>query len=225
MERFLWIALGVMLLPSSGLAQTPATSPAATEISGPSDTFVTAAAVEIEAIAPEFVPMTRSERARKYLLGAFGPGAILRAAAAGGLAQSSASPKEWGGGASAYGERVGNVFAKHVIRESLEFGASTALREDNRYIRSTDSGWFKRSRHVVVSVFTARNEAGGEHFAYSRFGGVLGSSFIARVWQPRSRNTTGDAATSFGLTMASDLGWNFFREFVPRSLLQRFTRH
>ena len=110
----------------------------------------------------------------------------------------------------------GNAFAKHVIREALEFGGSTALSEDNRYFRSTESGFFKRSKHAVASVFVARNDAGGEHFAYSRFGSVLGSSFISRLWQPRSEDSSGDAAVSFGLTMVSDIGWNFFKEFGPR---------
>ena len=169
--------------------------------------------------------MTASERARKYLLGALGPGAILRAAVAGGIAQSSETPKEWGAGAEAYGERVGNAFAKHVIREALEFGGSTALKEDNRYFRSTESGVFKRSKHVLASVFVARNEAGGEHFAYSRFGSVLGSSFISRLWQPRSVDSSGDAAVSFGLTMVSDIGWNFFKEFGPRRLARRLGAH
>ncbi len=74
---------------------------------------------------------------------------------------------------------------------------------------------------MVASVFVARNDAGQEHFAYSRFGSVIGSSFISRLWQPRSTNSSGDAAVSFGLTMVSDMGWNFFREFGPK----RFRKH
>jgi hypothetical protein len=66
-----------------------------------------------------------------------------------------------------------------------------------------------------MSVFVARNDAGGEHFAYSRFGGAAGSAFISRIWQPRSSNSSGDAATSFGIGIASDMGSNLFREFRP----------
>ena len=225
MARFLWIALGVMSVPSFGLAQTVASNTPPTGVSGPIDTATAPADAETKPIAPEFVPMTASERARKYLLSAFGPGAILRAAAAGGIAQWTEAPKEWGVGPEAYGDRFGNAFAKHVIREALEFGGSTALKEDNRYFRSTQSGFFKRSRHVVASIFVARNEAGGEHFAYSRFGSVLGSSFISRLWQPRTEDSSGDAAVSFGLTMVSDLGWNFFKEFGPRGLARHLGAH
>ena len=135
------------------------------------------------------------------------------------------TPKEWGVGPEAYGDRFGNAFAKHVVREALEYGMSAALHEDNRYFRSAEPGFFKRSKHAVASVFVARNEAGGEHFAYSRFGSVLGSSFISRLWQPRSEDSSGDALTSFGLTMVSDIGFNLFHEFCPRGLTRRFRVH
>lgn len=173
----------------------------------------------------DYAPMTFSERARKYILGTLGPGAILRAAAAGGIAQFKETPKEWKTGPEAYDDRFGNAYAKHVIREALEFGGSLALHEDNRYFRSTETGFFNRSKHAIVSVFVARNQAGSEHFAYSRFGSVLGSSFISRLWQPRGTDSAGDAMTSFGLTMISDIGWNFFHEFCPKSLTRRFRVH
>ena len=186
MARFLWIALGAISIPSFVSAQTAAVDTPAAEVSGPTDTSHRTRTTGIQPMAPEFVPMTASERARKYLLGCVrARGHPARRSRRWDCAVSG-TPKEWGGGAEAYGERVGNVLAKHVIREALEFGGSTALKEDNRYFRSTESGFFKRSKHVLASIFVARNEAGGEHFAYSRFGSVLGSSFISRLWQPPS---------------------------------------
>jgi len=170
---------------------------------------------------PEFTPLTTSERVRMYLMSTFGPGAILKAAASGGIAQWSNTPKEWRGGAEAYGERVGNAFAQQVIRKTLEYGAAGALREDNRYFRSTESGFWKRTKHAVGSTFVARNDAGREHFAYTRFGSALGTAFISRIWQPPSKNTSGDAAENFGITMASDIGWNIFREFRPKHLRRK----
>jgi hypothetical protein len=172
--------------------------------------------------APEFVPMTFSERARYYLLGAFGPGAVARAAAAGAFAQGTVEPREWHEGAAAYGDRVGSAFAQQAVREALEFGGSTVLQEDNRYFRSTESGFFKRTKHVVRSVFLARNDVGSEHFAFSRFGAIVGSSFISRLWLPRSQDGPGDAGVSVGFTVAVDLGWTFVKEFAPSRLTKPF---
>jgi len=172
--------------------------------------------------APTYAPLTASERWRLYFLSAYGPGAMLRAAAAGGISQWNDTPKEWKQGSEALGDRIGNSFAKHIIRKTLESGAAAALHEDNRYFRSTDTGFWKRTKHAVGSVFVARNEAGQEHFAYSRFGAAVASSFISRVWQPPSENTSGDAAVNFGITMAVDMGWNVFKEFGPKRLGRHF---
>jgi len=174
---------------------------------------------------PEYVPMTFSERARKYIIGAFGPGAILRAVASGGVAQLNNTPKEWRQGSEAFGDRVGSSLAQNVIRQALEFGSSTALKQDNRYFRSNETGFGKRAKHAVTSVFLARSENGGAQFAYTRFGSVLGAAFISRIWEPRSEDKAGDAMVSFGLNMVADLGWNFFHEFSPRSLTRRIHMH
>ena len=171
---------------------------------------------------PNYVPLTASERWRAYFVSAFGPGAILRATVAAGISQWQDSPKEWKQGSEAYGHRFGNSLATHVIRKTLESGAAAVLHEDNRYFRSADLGFWQRTKHAVASVFVARNPAGQEHFAYSRFGAALGASFISRAWQPPSETHAGDAAVNFGVAMAVDIGWNVFKEFRPKRLGRHF---
>jgi hypothetical protein len=216
MNRFAMIVLGVMFWQSAVSAQqvSNGTQPGETQQALAPDIGVVGATSQN--LAPEYAPLTASERWRQYFQSGFGPLAILRAAAAAGISQWTDTPKEWRGGAEAYGERFGNSFAKHVVRKTLEAGASAALHEDNRYVYSTDTGVWNRTKHVIASVFTARNEAGSEHFAYSRFGGALSASFISRLWQPRSVTTSGGAAVNFGITIATDLGWNAFKEFRPK---------
>ena len=102
-----------------------------------------------------------------------------------------------------------------MIRGTLEYGASALLHEDNRYVPSLDTGFLKRTRHAIASTFVARNDAGHEHFAYSRFGSAFGAAFISRIWQPPSRSGAGDAVYSFGITMANGIGWDILREFWP----------
>ena len=64
----------------------------------------------------ESTPMTRSERFRNYLTATFGPNSLARSMARAGLDQLRDSPAEWGQGSAAFGERLGNVYAKHIIR-------------------------------------------------------------------------------------------------------------
>ena len=172
--------------------------------------------------AATYQPLTASERWRSYFVSALGPEAILRSAVGAGISQWNDTPKEWRQGSEAYGERFGSHLAEHVVRKTMESGAAAVLHEDNRYFLSTDASFGGRLKHAVGSVFVARNDAGREHFAYSRFGSAVGSSFISRIWQPPSENTAGDAAVSFGLDVAVDVGWNVFREFCPKRLGRHF---
>ena len=176
---------------------------------------VVAAAVAIN--QPGYTPLTAGERWRHYFISAYGPEALLRAAASAGIDQWNDTPKEWKQGSESFGERFGNALAEHVIRKTLESGAAAVLHEDNRYFRSTDTGFGKRLKHAVGSVFVAHNSTGGEHFAYSRFGSAIGTAFISREWQPSSVNSSGDAAVNFGIAIGVDVGWNVFKEFRPKS--------
>src|ERR1700682_639340 len=163
----------------------------------------------------EFTPKTSSERLSNYLVGIASPESILRAAASAGLRQADGGPKEWGGGAEGYGERVGNAFAQHVINQTLRYGISAALHEDNRYFVSGQTGFLRRSKYAIKSTLLARHDNGNQYLSISRIGGDAGAAFISRIWQPRSTTDAGDGAVSFGITMASDIGFNVLREFWP----------
>jgi len=163
----------------------------------------------------EFSPMTRYERLGNYASGLVSLESIVTSAAGAGLSQANNTPKEWGGGAEAYGERVGNVFAQHVIRGTLEYGISAALHEDNRYFVSGKSGFFPRVKYAVMSTLLARHDNGSRSLSFSRIGSTAGSAFISREWQPHSTTTAGDGAVTFGITMATQIGFNVVREFLP----------
>ena len=163
----------------------------------------------------ESVRMTQSERFRFYLKRTYGIASVFESAAGAGIEQWYNTPKEWKQGGEAYGDRFGNSYAIHVIAGTLEYGASAALREDNRYFRSRDTGFWRRFKHVIGNTFIARNDAGQEHFAYSRFGSAAGAAFVSRIWQPHSTNSAGDGVEVFGIAIGADFGRNMFNEFWP----------
>jgi len=165
--------------------------------------------------AAEFSPMTRSERLRNYLAGIADGESIFRAAASAGIRQAEDSPKEWRGGAEGFGYRIGDAYAQHVIRRTLQYGASAALHEDNRYFASGQTGFMRRAKYAVASTFLARHDNGDRGISFSRLGAAAGASFISRIWQPRSTNSAGDGAVTFGFDMGTDVGFNLFREFWP----------
>jgi hypothetical protein len=164
---------------------------------------------------PQFSPMTRSERLRNYMANVFSYEAILRSAAGAGIRQASGTPKEWGGGAEAYGERVGSGYAQHFIDRTLQYGISSLLHEDNRYFVSGQTGFLRRTKYAIKSTLMARHDNGNQYVSVSRIGGAAGGAFISREWDPRSINSAGDGAVSFGITMGTEMGFNVFREFWP----------
>jgi len=170
-----------------------------------------------------FAPMTRSERVRAYLLGTFGRKALAGSAMHAEIGQLTHDPKEWGGNPAGYGARFGSAFAQHIIRGTLQYGASALLHEDNRYLASGKKGFWKRTEYAVSSTFLARRDNGRRCFAFARIGSAGGAAFIARVWLPRSVATASAGASSFGLTIAYDVGSNMLREFWP-DLKRHFRR-
>lgn len=223
MRHSILLTVAVVLMNSPARSQT-SNSGARPETTQSADAAGVIGPFAEDTAPPEFVSLTASERFRLYLRRTFGIGSIVDSAAGAGIRQWEDTPKEWKHGAEGYGDRIGTSYATHFIRETLEYGASAALREDNRYIRSGESGFWKRSKHALVYTFMARNDAGNEHFAYSRFGSAAGAAFISRIWQPHSNNSTGDGAVVFGITIGTDMGANMFHEFWPdirRRVLRR----
>ena len=164
---------------------------------------------------PRFVPMTQAERNRHYLRSLVSPLAVVAAAAGSGISHWRDTPSEWKQGGAAYGRRIANSYAYHIMRQTMMFGASSVLDEDNRYLPFAGSGAKARLKYSIESTFLARRHDGSRRFSYSRIGATLGEAALSRTWQPHSTSTPPNVASSFGIAIAVDVGFNVAREFVP----------
>jgi hypothetical protein len=215
----------VMLNDGIDPAQSSAGSKFAEDVSTPVITAEGIAPTQpaASAEADEYIPMTDSERLRDYLTGTFGTAALEKTAASAEMMQLQNIPIEWGKSPAKYGVRLGSAFAQHFIRGTLQYGVSSALHEDNRYQRSGKKGFWKRTRYAISGTFLARHPNGRRSFSFSRIGSAGGAAFISRAWLPQSIATVGAGTSSFGLTIAFDVGSNVFREFWP-DLKKHFRR-
>jgi hypothetical protein len=159
----------------------------------------------------DYTPETRAERLKSYVNSTFGPLAAGQSVARGSLNQARGIPHGWHG-AGGFGSRVGLDFARHAIRQTIEHGAAAVLHEDNRYHTLRRGSVLARTRHAIVSTFVARRDSGGRRIAISRLGSAGGAAVLSHAWMPA---LVGSAASSFGLTLAGDMGVNVFREFWP----------
>jgi hypothetical protein len=165
---------------------------------------------------PEFRPMSQAERLHHYVKSTFSLESVLGSAAGAGISQWQNTPSEWGQGAEGYGRRMGNSFALHAMRNTLMYGASSVLHEDNRYIPSGQAAFGARLKYSIASSFLARRDDGTRRLSYSRLGSYLATAFISREWQPHSRNGAQNAMQSFGTSMGASVGFNVAREFFPK---------
>lgn len=168
-----------------------------------------------------YTPPTQKERLRYYFRQMFSPESVLRSAAAAGINQGLNTPGEWGQGAEGYGRRFASSYGGHIVQSTVMYGASAVLHEDNRYFLSGRSGVGARLKYAIASAFLARHDDGSAHFSFSRMGSYAAASAISRTWQPPSTRGFENAASSFGIAIAAEAGFNVAREFLPGILHTR----
>lgn len=166
-------------------------------------------------------PLTPAQRFHDYVMSAVGPVPIFSAAAGAGISQGIDSPPEWGQGARGYGKRFANNFAYNAVRNTLTFGISAALHEDNRYFASENRAVGRRLLHALTSPAIAHKDDGRAAVSVSSWVGIAGASALSRTWAPGSWQGMDNVGRSIGFTYAGMAGLNVAREFVP-GLLRRF---
>ena len=168
-----------------------------------------------ETKASKFRPLTQSERTNIYLKTMVNPIGFLKVGFSAGIDQWKDKPSEWEQGASGYGKRSANILGQYSIQRTVTFGLGSALHEDNRYFNSGKKGFWPRTGYAVASGILARHDDGTRHISISQLGGVAAGAFLSRAWQPPSQQSLGDGAISFGITMASNMGFGVVKEFLP----------
>jgi hypothetical protein len=163
----------------------------------------------------EFRPMTQAERNRLYVKTMINPIGFVKVGFSAGIDQANDKPTEWGQGASGYGRRYSNILGQYSIQRTVTYGLGSALHEDNRYFNSGRQGVWARTGYALSSGISARHDDGSRHFSISQVGGVAAGAFLARTWLPPSQSSASDGAVSFGITMASNMGFSVVKEFLP----------
>jgi hypothetical protein len=159
--------------------------------------------------------LTEKKRFQLYVVSTAGPVPLVAEAAGAGISQWQNSPKEWGQGWGAYGERYGSNLAYNAIRGTITYGTSIVFREDDRYFASQKHGFWARTGYAVRSTVTARHPDGRQTFSVSSVTGVLGASAISSIWGPRSWQGVEGIGQNAGISFAATAGFNIVREFLP----------
>ena len=155
------------------------------------------------------------ERFGEFVRSTIGPVPLIGEATGAAIEQWMNTPKEWGQGWGAFAQRFGSNLAYNGIRQTITYGGSLMLDEDSRYFAAGRTGFWPRTRHALVSTFTARHTDGRVAFSYSSTAGVIGASAISSVWGPEAWRGPGKIAKNAGISFASTAAFNVVREFLP----------
>jgi hypothetical protein len=158
--------------------------------------------------------LTARERFDLYVFNTIGPWAILGEATTASISQARNIPWEWGQGADAWGHRFGANMAYNSVRQTISYGVSEIVHEDNRYFASSKRTAPGRIGYVLISPVTARRRDGRRAFSISAFSGLVGAATISLAWRPESMRSGGNVARNFMFSYAASAGINAFREFV-----------
>ena len=165
--------------------------------------------------------ITPKQRFNHYASQTFSSDAVLGAVSGAAIAQGINTPREWGQGWGAFGIRTASSYGGTLVGNTITFGVSALVHEDNRFFRSPSADFRARLRHVLASPYVARNDAGRKRFSTSMFLGSAGSSGIPLAWSPRSWQGWDNVGLNYLIWYGQMSGVNFVREFYP-TLVRRF---
>jgi hypothetical protein len=161
-------------------------------------------------------PLNVAQKFNYRVIQAFGPRGLLDAGLGAALDQARNEPREWGGGARAFGERFGSSFGAHLSSQSMEFILESALHEDPRYFPSSQKAFGARMKHALLATVVTRTDSGTQRIAVAKIASAFGTGQLVNVWQPPSTGSAGDGLKRTGFIFAEHAAWNVAQEFIPR---------
>ena len=174
--------------------------------------------------AQEPDPASWQSKLRFHAVSAYGPAALVGSAAYVGVLQELDFPREWGQGGLGYGKRLGSTLAYAGLRNLMGFGLDTTLHQDPRYYRSSEHGFWPRTKHAFHGTIFSRTDAGGETFASWRFGSAYGATFLSNEWYPDRVNTVAlgfeQGTTQIGFDLLANMGSEFWPD-IKKKILRR----
>lgn len=180
-----------------------------------------------------YVKPTGSVLFRKYLFDAFGPYALIGAAAAAGInqaqsnhfgeGQGTGTPPEWGGGAGAYFQRFASNYGINITANTYRYGLGAILHEDTSYYRCACTGFGHRLGHALITTVEARHgEDGHYRFSFVNLSAPYAGTMTAALgWYP-GRYDPSDGFRMGNYALATYAGINVAKEFIyggPHTLM------
>jgi len=164
-----------------------------------------------------FTPLTAQQKWRVFVRHTYAPSTFINAGLDAGYTQATRGQAGYGQGAAGFGRRLGASLAVSESDTFFErFLFPTLLHQDPRYFHAPlGLGTKQRTWFAMEQVAVGYSDSGRRGFNCSHVCGALASLAISNAYLPR--RDTGIAPTfgRWGISLASDAGFNVLREFWP----------
>jgi hypothetical protein len=162
-------------------------------------------------------PLTGRQRVRLYVAQSFTtPGIYIKTILFASGDQIHGTPREWGGGLTGYGRRLGSRYGQSLIQNSLSSTGNALLGYEPRYDRCRCTGFWPRTGHAFLRNFITYNRTESERRPQlALYAAAFGSGAISSLWYPGNPKLWVEGYQS----MATQAGWglatNWVGEFAP----------
>jgi hypothetical protein len=166
--------------------------------------------------AHELPPISSGQKFRLATAGVFDYFTFPFIGALAAIDQANNSPKSWGQGWGAYGQRYGASFADNGIGTYMTTAIfPSMLHEDPRYYQMGKGKFTHRAFHAVDRLFVTRTDSGGTRFNYSEVVGNAAAAALSNVYHAPEDRTVGRNLGTLGMLIMWDGVSNEMKEFWP----------
>jgi hypothetical protein len=166
--------------------------------------------------ANELPPISSGQKFRLATAGVFDYFTFPFIGALAAIDQANNSPKSWGQGWGAYGQRYGASFADNGIGTMMTTAIfPSMLHEDPRYYQMGKGTFSHRAYHAVNRLFVTRTDSGNERFNTSEIVGNAVAAAFSNVYHAPEDRTVGRNFGTLGMLIMWDGLSNEMKEFWP----------
>jgi hypothetical protein len=124
------------------------------------------------------------------------------------------APRQWDNSPESYSMRVASGWGRRIVRNTVQFGFETALKEDSRYRRSGEGKFAKRFLFAVSHSVLAYKPDGTVEPMYGRMAAGVVASATASTWHPQAINAS-CLLSGVAMGAVDRAGNNLLDEFQP----------
>jgi hypothetical protein len=178
--------------------------------------YVTNKSVVFPDIATSEGPLSTGQKFRLFVNQGISPPYIIAPAVSAAYDQARNSPKAYGQGWSAYGDRFGADVARAVSNSFFtSFLLASTLHQDPRFFPQSHPTIWGSMKYSAERLFVTRTDSGRDTFNTSGILGTGMSEALANSYLPVSEQTLGKNAERIGVDLAWKFGANMFKNYWP----------